>query len=200
MIVELLEHPEGQAAAEWCASQGLSSLAEFLVLPLPVPYQGLQSRIRLARQSLSRCPEPGSSPPVWCRPLMDGLLTDQVRWVLACVGGVAGSGFLVDRLTELSLLPHTPRRLRAGLKTSRKIQQLGAGYFALMHVIHEPVLYWAERCLRQAGPVPVDRLVQEILQAYPHGGAVAIRAWIHQDPGRLQVDRGIVRVLPVRKR
>ena len=121
------------------------------------------------------------------------------RQLLADAGGIASARYVRDEMTHLGREPLTIRQTRDLLK-SPKIRKLGAGYFTTQNTVFEPVLDWAERELFNAPPAMVCALIEAILAHYPRGDPEAIRRWIQQEPGRLQLDGDRVRFTPQRWR
>lgn len=113
-----------------------------------------------------------------------------LRRILAGFGGVAGAEALAQALAGLEARPVSARDVRDLMRGSG-LRSLGAGYWALPSAPVLPVGRWVEIRLLRGGPEPVPALVQAVLETYPHGDAGAVRAWLAQDPGRVQVDRGI---------
>ena len=66
-----------------------------------------------------------------------------------------------------------------GLRRSKKVRALGAGYFALasLHVL--PVNDWLKRVLSQCKkPISKERCIELILAQYPHGHPKDIEMWL----------------------
>ena len=110
------------------------------------------------------------------------------REALELLGGVAGARAVATRLSEGTEQPVTVRQVRDRFRnTGGRVRKLGAGYFATEQFQGVPVLHWVESRIEQLGPIKFDLLVDEILDAYPHGDRRAVRAWLHQHPGVLCV-------------
>ena len=106
------------------------------------------------------------------------------REVLEQLGGVGGAGSVAQVLAEHHGRPVSVRQVRDRFRnTGGKVRKLGAGYFATKSFRGPPVLHWVESRLAELGSEPLSDLVAAVLEAYPHGNARAVRAWIHQQPG-----------------
>lgn len=116
------------------------------------------------------------------------------RDALERAGGVAGANWIAAWLSRRLGQPVRPRQVRDRLKhCGDGVIRLGAGYYALSAQASLSVDVWATRWLAlRPAPMPVEDLVQAVLDAYPHGDPVAVRAWVHQEPGALRVRDGAV--------
>ena len=116
------------------------------------------------------------------------------RQALALLGGIAGVHAISEQVARGGKLQLTPRQVRDLLKRDREIDSLGAGLFALSIMNVRPVIDLATAWLTQVGPAPVNSLVDLLVERYPRADPRAVRPWVHQEPGRLQVDGSTVRL------
>lgn len=126
-------------------------------------------------------------------PLPTRSLAARLRAALAEAGGVAGSLHLAAAVGLAS-----GREVRAVLRGSR-VQNLGAGYLALPATVEVPVDRWLTAWILRSGPISVETAISLVLAQYPHGDAAAVRAWLHQEPGRLRVDGSEIWVFGARR-
>ncbi len=109
------------------------------------------------------------------------------------LGGVAGARAVAELLTQSGGQEVTVRQVRDRFRnTGGTVRKLGAGYFATRQKRLPPVLHWVEARLNEKGQEPLNDLVAAILEAYPQGDERAIYAWIHQQPGVLNVRDNVV--------
>ena len=119
--------------------------------------------------------------------------TLSAREALAQLGGIAGARAVADHLTEHLDKPVSVRQVRDRFRnTGGAVRKLGAGYFATRERKAPMVLHWVESRLVERRSEPVSELVAAVLEAFPHGNARAIQAWLHQQPGVLSVRGGQV--------
>lgn len=125
-----------------------------------------------------------------------------LRQLLADRGGVAGRSALAGDLSQALGRGVSPRRVRDIARSApTRVTDLGAGYLALTEQAPEPVESFARRVVAGAGgSMAVEPLVERVLEAYPHGDARSVRAWLAQDPGSLQREGDRVRWLGSRRR
>ena len=121
------------------------------------------------------------------------------RQLLAECGGIASARYLRDAISAHRSDSLTIRQTRDLLR-SPQVCKLGAGYFAIQDTLFDPVLRWTEGRLDQRDSEPIEEVIAAILEHYPRGDAAAIRSWLHQEPGRLQLSSGRVRLTPQRWR
>lgn len=121
------------------------------------------------------------------------------RQLLAECGGIASARYLRDSLVEHRREALTVRQTRDLLR-SPQICKLGAGYYATQDTLFDPVLAWTQNRLRALGAETIEDVVSAIQAHYPRGDTAAIRCWLQQEPGRLQLSRGQVHFTPQRWR
>ena len=126
-------------------------------------------------------------------------LASLARQLLAEVGGIASARHIRDAIAAHGRGVLTIRQTRDLLRSPR-VCKLGAGYFATQDTVFEPVLCWTEAHLHQSGAMSVAQLIAAVLDHYPRGDAQAIRCWLQQEPGRLQLGAERVRLTPQRWR
>lgn len=115
------------------------------------------------------------------------------REALLLLGGVAGARAIAERMAEAADAPPKIRQVRDRLRhAGDTVRKLGAGYYAAAARRADPVGDWAEDRVSQIGREPLPSFLKATLDAYPHGDAHAIAAWLHQCPGHLIVRRGMV--------
>jgi len=115
------------------------------------------------------------------------------REALAQLGGIAGARAVADHLTEHLDKAVSVRQVRDRFRnTGGAVRKLGAGYFATRERNAPPVLHWVESRLVERRSEPIVELVAAVLDAYPHGNARAVQAWLHQQPGVLAIRGGMV--------
>lgn len=113
-----------------------------------------------------------------------------LRELLAARGGVAGAVVLAEDLTASLGRSVSPRRVRDIARSAPgRVVDLGASYLALTEDAPEPVLSFATTfVVRGGGMVPAAELVAAVLSTYPYGAERSVRAWLSQEPGRLQLE------------
>ena len=121
------------------------------------------------------------------------------RQLLAECGGIASARYLRDAIATHRSAALTIRQTRDMLR-SPQVCKLGAGYFATQDTLFDPVLCWTEERLRQVDSEPIEQVVSAIMAHYPRGDAAAIRCWLQQEPGRIQLGNGRARLTPQRWR
>ena len=121
------------------------------------------------------------------------------RQILAECGGIASTRYLRDAIAVHRSEPLTIRQTRDLLR-SPQVCKLGAGYYATQDTLYDPVLPWTEGRLLTLESEPIEHVITAILAHYPRGDAAAIRCWLQQEPGRLQLGSGRVRLTPQRWR
>lgn len=110
------------------------------------------------------------------------------REALSHLGGVAGARAVADYLSEHQQQPVTVRQVRDRFRnTGGAVRKLGAGYFATRERKAPLVLHWVEARLVERLSESVADLVAAVLEAFPHGDARAVQAWLQQQPGVLAV-------------
>jgi hypothetical protein len=115
------------------------------------------------------------------------------REALLLLGGVAGARAIGERMADAADPAPSIRQVRDRLRhAGEAVRKLGAGYYASAARRVDPVIDWAEERVGRQGREPLASFLKATLEAYPHGDAHAISAWLHQGPGRLIVRRGQV--------
>ena len=98
-----------------------------------------------------------------------------------------------ERMADAADPAPSIRQVRDRLRhAGEAVRKLGAGYYASAARRVDPVIDWAEERVGRQGREPLASFLKATLEAYPHGDAHAISAWLHQGPGRLIVRRGQV--------
>lgn len=116
----------------------------------------------------------------------------RTRRALAGLGGVASARAVAAAVALDGGDALSVRQVREALR-GRDVRVLGGGYLALGGAPGGLLLPWVRARLRAGEALPLDQVVDEILARWPHGDAVAVRAWLHQDPPGLAVIDGRVR-------
>ena len=103
---------------------------------------------------------------------------------------MAGAVALAGDLTASLGRPVSPRRVRDIARSAPgRVVDLGAGYLALVESAPETVLAYATTFVaRRGGTASAQEVVSAVLSTYPHGEERSVRAWLSQDPGRLQLE------------
>lgn len=124
-----------------------------------------------------------------------------LRDLLAELGGTAGCKVLAEGMSARLGEELSTRRVRHIAKSAPgRVLDLGAGYLTLLPTRRRPVVAFAvDLILDHGNRLGVDALVDAVLAEYPHGDRRAVRAWLAQEPGRIQVDRDRVRYLGPRR-
>ncbi|RME22711.1 MAG: hypothetical protein D6798_15190 [Deltaproteobacteria bacterium] len=125
-------------------------------------------------------------------PPVEGIAAN-ARQCLALLGGVAGAAAIARLVSQRTGRAVRARAVREALRHG-DVVALGAGFYALPQATELPLLPWLHSRLRRLGPRSVDDLIADILARWPHGDAVAVRAWLTQEPPGITVVDGVARL------
>ena len=113
---------------------------------------------------------------------------------LASLGGLASTHVIAEGMHPRPSI----RELRDRLKSRSDIRKLGGGYYALSEHPAPPLQDWLEGWLADRR-LPEAEVLDAIEQQWAHGHRSSIRAWIHQDPGRVRVSQNEVWIFHSRR-